>query len=235
MAEPGVLQVGLGLDQKRHPIGDLALGLGTLSEVGITVQRERAECSTCEDGSLDRGIAMAYFKIGSPEGALHKAMPAFSLIFRKNLPQSIQIFSSSNEALTNPDNQTATPTAAASLMISKSLSGLSFHLGADLLAAQRGEATSNALRTPTIRPIAALHFVPSAYPDTTLLADVHWIPSQDANGEWGAVWNGATGVRYKALDWASVDLNIRLQEHQGAGDALVVLGARGTFDLGASL
>ncbi len=235
MVEPGVLHAGLGLDQTLHPIGELGFGLGKLSEVGLTLQRERSECSTCEDGSQDRNIAMAYFKVGSPEGAFHPAVPAFAVIFRKSLPQNTQGFSSPNEILTNPDNQVATPTAAASAMFSKSLRGLSLHLGVDLLAAQRGDLVRNALRNPTIRPVAAVHYVPGAYPDTTLMADVHWIPSQDANEQWGAVWNGAAGVRYKALEWASVDLNIRLQEHQGAGDALVVLGARGRFDLGAPL
>ena len=233
MVEPGVLHVGLGLEQKLHPVGELAFGLGSLSEVGITLQRERTECSTCDEGSQDRNVAMAYFKVGSPEGALHPAVPAVALIFRKSLPQGLQVFSSPNESLANPDNLAATPTAVASAVVSKSLMGASLHLGAELLAAQRGLATSNALRNPTIRPVAGIHYVPAAYPDTTLLADVHWIPSQDADGTWGSVWNGAAGVRYKALDWASVDLNIRLQEHQGAGDALVVLGARGTFDLGA--
>ena len=176
-----------------------------------------------------RTLALAYFKAGIPEGTWHRTVPGLALLFRKTLPQSTQVFANPSKILS--DQQLETPTAFISAIASKTLGPVALHLGADLLAAQTGSLTTNALGKPTIRPAVGVHYVPPAYPLTTLLADLHWIPSTDAEGNWSAVWNGAAGVRYQARDWAAVDLNIRLQENQGAGDALVILGFRGSFDL----
>ncbi|MCP4447121.1 MAG: hypothetical protein GY811_17505 [Myxococcales bacterium] len=230
----GVLHLGLGLEQNLRPVGEVALGLGGLEEFGLTLQRERASCSGCEGPAQDRTLAMAHFKVGSPQGAMHWAMPAAALVFRKSLAQDAQVFANTDKVLSSPPSA-ATPMALVSGMLSRSHGGLALHLGADLLAAQGGEAMRNALDNPTIRPALGIHYVPAAYPDTTLMADLRWVPSTDASGQWGAIWNGAAGVRYRALDWASVDLNLRLQEHQEAGDALVVLGLRATYDVAAAL
>jgi len=229
MAEAGELQVAMGLEQNFRPVGDAAFGLADIAEFGLSIQRERSDCSDCKETTLDRTLSLAYFKLGTPEGLGHAAVPAVAVIFRKTLPKSAQIFSGESAHVSVQEEET--PIAIVSAVASKTLGPVALHIGADLLAAQRGLVRDDALTQPTIRPAIGIHYVPPAYPATTLLSDVHWIPSLDSSGQWGTVWNAAAGVRYQALDWASVDLNIRLQEAQGAGDALVVLGFRGSFDL----
>ncbi len=198
-----------GLDHKFQPSGFATIGLAKIAEVGLSLDREWT------DPSAQKKTAMAHFKMGSPEGFLHSWMPAFAILYRKSLKDSVQFFSG-----------TRIPRLATlSVLASKNMGPISVHLGGELLSAQMEQEQSQHKFSPTL----AIEWHPAQYPKTTLLADLRWIPSETNDLAITPIWNLAWGVTYQAFTWASVDLNVRHQEGESSNDAVVTLGLAGSF------
>jgi hypothetical protein len=74
----------------------------------------------------------------------------------------------------------------------------------------------------TLRPIAGLELVPPQYPKTTLLVDLAWLPLlEDPPNTTHAEWLIGWGVRYRALSWASIELDVRHREDEGLAASTV--------------
>jgi hypothetical protein len=226
MVASGHAVAAAALDRKLRPTASLGYGLGDLAEVGLTLQSQWRECAECEgdDRPVQRNLAMAYFKLGLPEGFAGTALPALALTFSKTLPERAQLLADVGEE----DDRASSATKAASLtlMASKEIGAIALHAGGEILVARH--ARSGAELEPTLRPVVGFQWLPKQYPLTTLLADLRWIPSTNTvDGESITEWQAGWGVRYQALSWAAVELSVRHQQGEGAKDAQVSLGLRG--------
>ena len=104
------------------------------------------------------------------------------------------------------------------LVTSYRLGGVRGHAGFALIESRTGDATSGV----KVRPVAGLEITPPQYPKTTLLTDFAYLPllRQDAPAlEWTIGW----GVRYQALRWSSIELDVRHREGEGLGDSTVMV------------
>lgn len=82
----------------------------------------------------------------------------------------------------------------------------------------------------TVRPTGAVELTPPQYPKTTLVGDLAWEPRFDATApalEWLAGW----GVRYQALHWGSIELDVRHREGEGLGGSSVLVRVNGVISL----
>jgi hypothetical protein len=234
--EAGEVNLDLGMDQELRPVGSATVGLGDIAEFGLQLQHERNECDPCEDPSKDAlilNVASAFFKMGTPEALGHKYMPAFVLVFRKALFREAQVFTDADRVLSKPLRETRG--AMLTAMASKTLGPAALHLGAELLISSGTLLQGDfGVDDHVIRPALGAQWTPNKYPLSTFLVDVRWVAElEEENGsyDWRTRMTAAWGVRYQALDWASVDLNVRRQNGQGLGNALVTFGVRGHFDL----
>jgi hypothetical protein len=232
----GEVNLALGIDQEIRPTGSASIGLGDIAEVGLQLQNERSECDPCEDPSIDAvvlNVASAFFKMGTPEGLGHKHVPAFALVFRKALLAKAQVFTDAERIISDPVRETRG--AMLTAMGSKTLGPAALHLGAELLVSSGTVLQGDfGVDEYVIRPALAAQWTPGQYPLSTFMVDLRWVPKleeENSSYDWGTRMTAAWGVRYKALSWASVDLNVRRQDGEGLGDALVTLGVRGHFDL----
>ncbi len=236
VSKAGELNLALGMDQETRPTGSASIGLADIAELGVQLQNERSECDPCSEPSTDAAIlnvASAFFKMGTPEGMFHRYVPAFALVFRKALLVDAQVFTDAERVISDPERETRG--AMLTAMSSKTLGPAAIHLGAELLVSS-GTALQGDFGVDeyVIRPALAAQWTPSKYPLSTFLVDLRWVPKLEEENdsyEWSTRMTAAWGVRYEALDWASVDLNLRRQDGEGLGDALVTLGVRGHFDL----
>ncbi len=99
------------------------------------------------------------------------------------------------------------------------------HAGIDLVAARAGDRTLDA----TARPTAGLELRPPQYPRTTLMGDLAWEPELDATTAPTLRWLAAWGVRYQALDWASIELAVRHREGEDLGGSTVMIRVNATW------
>jgi hypothetical protein len=61
------------------------------------------------------------------------------------------------------------------------------------------------------------------YPRSSLLGDLAWEPTLDAERGPALGWMLGIGVRYRAFDWASVELAVRARQSEELGAATVML------------
>ncbi len=109
------------------------------------------------------------------------------------------------------------------VIASRTLGFARVHAGAIALDARRGASVMGA----TVRPLAALELVPPQYPRTTLVADLAWLPKDDASAP---AWIAGWGVRYQALAWGSIELDVHHREGEGLDQSTVMVRVNGTWD-----
>jgi hypothetical protein len=109
--------------------------------------------------------------------------------------------------------------AQAYVVASRVLGPLAVHAGAEVLAATN--------MTTATRPLAGLELVPPQYPKTTLMADLAWLPvvSASSHPEWLLGW----GVRYQALAWGSIELDVKHREGEDLGASTVMVRLHGVW------
>ena len=218
LPEAGTVFLMGGFDQTIRPSGYASIGLGGVAELGLSLDRQRSE------PGQEAKLALAHFKMGTPEGFGHRFVPAVALSYRKTLPSQIQFISLSDTF----------EVAVLGAVISKRMGPVSLHIGAELFSAE--DETSGKSLNKVIRPTLGLEWHPADLPLTTLVADMHWLPGNSNESESGDAlldtrWNAAWGVRYQSLDWASIDLNLRLQEGESISEAIITLGLTGSFSV----
>jgi hypothetical protein len=217
----------VGVSHEGHPFVELVAGLGGVAEVGVALTDDFVACTEC-DGRDDTqaATATALFKLGVAPGTWTRWQPGVALGFRRSF-------------LTFGD---ARPEVARLyLAASAPLGPLRLHAGGDLWdaagATPRPPLFATAPAAGRLRPFGGVEYRPGAYPRSTLVADLTWVPTLGAD-EIGLRWLAALGVRYQALSWGGVELAVRAREGAGLGGAVVLvrLTATATFaDLTALL
>jgi len=103
------------------------------------------------------------------------------------------------------------------LVASRDLGVVRLHAGVDALS-----AAVDGRRTPArLRPLVGLEIHPPIYPRSSLIGDLAWTPALAGAPTLG--WVLGIGVRFQALPWASVELAVRVREHEDLGASTVLL------------
>ena len=145
----------------------------------------------------DVARAHATFRIGAAEDAWFVGMPAFVFGVRTTIGETARV-------------------AEAHVVASRRLGPVALHAG--VMASDAGNGTR-------VRPLAAFELTPPQYRKTTLLVELAWRTRFDANGpalSYALGW----GVRYQALRWGSIELDVRQREGDlGSPTVMVRLNA----------
>ncbi len=220
---------GLFVVPDRTPMLGATLGLGDLAEVELEVTDRAAVCPGCTSrAQVAESIAMttAAFKIGLPAGHYAAWQPAVALGLRSPVSARRIDFGGRTRELR---------AARMFLAVSQKLGDVWLHAGADVWDAE--SATPDGAVTlhdqplsRRVRPFAGLEWNPSIYPRTRLLVDGSWAPVFTPAGpqlRWLLGW----GVRYQALSWGSIELDVRHREGGGLQDTEVTVRLNGAWDL----
>lgn len=116
--------------------------------------------------------------------------------------------------------------SSATLVASRVIGPVRLHAGIEALDGRVGDMRLGT----TVRPTGAIELTPAQYPKTTLLGDLAWEPRFDQAApalEWLAGW----GVRYQALRWGSIELDVRHREGEGLGGSTVLVRVNGVIGL----
>lgn len=224
----GALTATLGFDPsafaraKRHGDGSLVVGygLGRIASVELGTDTDVRGCTECdaEAGPAAIWLGRAAFRIGAPEDALFRGMPAMLLGVRT----TFATFNTRQQA-----RAFARPRVSEAYVVtSRRLGPVRLHGGASLLAAgfdpPDDELPPPSTLGPALRPLAGLEWTPAIYPRTTLLADFAYSVRFERAApalEWIAGW----GVRYQALRWSSLELAVRHREDEGLRSSTVLV------------
>jgi hypothetical protein len=207
-----------GASHQGHPFLDLAVGVGGVAEVGVTLEEVLA-CDAC-DGRDDTRLAAAtaLFKVGVAEGLAGRWQPAVALGFVR----SVLVEGEARPAM-----------ARMYLAASMPAGPVRLHAGAevwDAAAAGRAALHATAPVAARLRPLCGVEYRPGAYPRTTLVADLAWAPRVEPD-EITLRWHAGFGVRYQALSWGGVELGVAAREGAGLGDAVVLLRFSATVSI----
>ena len=180
----------------------LSYGLGGLAAIEIGVASDLRECSPCAPVLLPH----AAFRIGAHQDAWFDGQPALALAVETGFG--------------------ASRASSAAAVASRVIGRVHVHGGALLVDARVG----NPRLGPTLCPTAGIEMTPPRYPRTTLLADLAWEPRFEPTQpalEWLAGW----GVRYQALHWGSIELDVRHREGEGLAGSTVLVRVNGVLPL----
>jgi hypothetical protein len=213
LPESGDMYGSAQLDHRGDGAIDVGLGLGGIAAVELAEDTDVRRCEATCDGAqhaIPIRQGRATFRIGARQDAWFAGQPALVLGVAESAGSS------------------AVQTGQAYVVASRTLGPLSIHAGGELLD---GRASSGARRLgTTLRPLGALELVPPQYPKTTLMVDLAWLPvvqAERADVEWLIGW----GVRYQALTWGSIELDVRHREGEGLAASTVFVRVNGVWSL----
>jgi hypothetical protein len=207
----GATVVTAGSDHHGAGMGDAMIGLGGLASVDIGVDTDVRGCTVCEGDESDaKGLWLgrAGFRLGARQDGAFSGAPALILGMRTTFAARGHLFG-------------AARVTDAYLVASRTLAAVRLHAGAQLTEAAFDDRTVR--MAPTLRPFGGLEWTPAAYPRTTLIADVAWLPELRTNRTISQEWTAGWGVRYQALRWGSIELAVRHREDEGLGDTTVMV------------
>jgi hypothetical protein len=211
-----------GIDHRGDGSIDLGFGLGGLAGIELGADTDVRECDAppCATnngtGNLaqTRWQARAAFRLGARQDALFKGQPALVFGVRTAITNVRRI-------------------GEAYVVASRVISLVRLHAGVAAMDAKHG--TDGRMGT-TIRPLGGLELTPPQYPKTTLLGDIAWLPRLEPDDsmtmrvrdtpEWVIGW----GVRYQALSWGSIELDVRHRENEGLGASTVMVRVNGVLE-----
>lgn len=202
------------LDQRGDGSIDLGVGLGDLASVELGADSDVRDCAQppCASHGTDnlarpRWQARATFRIGARQDALFAGQPAVALGVRTAIDRARRV-------------------GEAYVVGSRVIGPARLHAG--IVALDAGRDTRARMGTQ-LRPLGGVELTPPQYPKTSLLADLAWLPRFEPDDavtmavrttpEWLFGW----GVRYQALGWASIELDVRHREHEGLGASTVMI------------
>lgn len=213
----------------RTPFFGLTLGLGGVADIDLEVHDRAAVCIGCTP--MDRAaesiaMASAGFKMGVPEAFYGAWQPAMALAFRTSVGSRDIDFGEVVHALR---------AARLSAVVTKTVGIAEITVGVDAWDAENvhpdGRPRLHDERVvDRVRPLAGLVLRPPIYPRTRLVLDGSWAPVfDDQRVELG--WLFGWGVRYQALSWGSIELDVRHREGGSLGDAEVSIRLNGSWNL----
>ncbi len=194
--------------------GSIAVGygLGGIASVSLGADTDVRTCSAppCTTDHRAQPVAMgrAVFRIGAPADAWFAGQPALVLGAAVTLGQ---------------DGPRATE---AYVVASRALGTARLHAGVEMLDA--GAPDEDRMHAQ-LRPLAGLEWTPPQYRKTTLVGDLAWLPRLELPRpapEWVIGW----GVRYQALTWGSIELDVRHREAEGLAASTVMVRVNGIWE-----
>jgi hypothetical protein len=196
----GTVVGSAGLDHRGAGSIMLAYGFGGIASLEVGADSDLRECAPCT-ATL---VPHAAFRIGARQDTWFAGQPALVL--------GVQTGFGASRA------------SSVYAVASRELGIVRVHAGAAAADARVGDHRLGA----RVRPLAAIELTPPAYPKTTLLGDIAWVPRFDASApviEWVAGW----GVRYQALRWGAIELDVRHREGEGLGGSTVMVRVTGVL------
>lgn len=192
-----------GLDHHGKGLVGVGVGLGGISEVELGVDSDARACSPCTgDPAPEIHLARAAFRLGAREHEWFDGQPALVLGVHTTIGHARRV-------------------GQAYVVASKRLGPAALHAGA---MATDAEADGSRMGLE-LRPLVGAELTPPQYPKTTVLVDFTWLarfePTTPAL-EYVFSW----GVRYQALTWGSIELDVRQREGElGSPTVMVRLNA----------
>lgn len=197
------------VDRRGNGSALVGMGLGGLALTEIGFDSDLRGCDPCEqDGSsTPLWLGRAGFKLGARQGAWFAGMPALAFGVRTTFAAHGHTFGGARAT-------------DAYLVASGELGEVSghrvrFHGGVDVVNAGFDDVTMG----NQLRPFAAFEWVPRQYPRTTIMLDGLWLPRFERAAP-RLEWQAGFGVRYQALRWGTIELDVRERQ------ALVGSGAQ---------
>ena len=159
---------------------ELGYGLGGLAAVEVGVD---SDVHTCTPSSCARAVyqGRAAFRTGAAQDRWFSGQPALAFGVQTSFAGSARV-------------------ATSYVVASRVLGPFRTHAGIAAL-----DAESNGVRMGSVvRPVGGIELVPPQFPQSTMLADIDWLPQLPAAGAPTATWLIGGGVRYQALTWGSI-------------------------------
>lgn len=202
----GEIATMLGIDHRGDGAAVAGLGLGGLAEVELGSETDIRACTDCTARPVPVPLGRAAFRIGARQDAWFTGMPAIVFGVRTT-------FAARGHDIHEPR------ASDAYLVASRDLGIVRLHAGVDAISA----SVSGQRSAAQLRPLAAFELHPSIYPRSSLLGDIAWEPTLDAQRGPTLGWLLGVGVRYQAFPWASVELAVRARQAEDLGASTVMI------------
>ena len=202
----GELGATLGIDHRGASTAVVAYGLGGLAALELGSDSDVRACTDCMVRPSPVALGRAAFRIGARQDAWFTGMPAIVLGVRTT-------FAARGHDLHEPRASDAYAVA------SRDLGVVRLHAGIDAISA----GVSGLRAAAQLRPLAGIEIHPPIYPRSSLLGDIAWEPTLDAQAGPTLGWLLGVGVRYQALPWASVELAVRVRQAEDLGASTVMI------------
>jgi hypothetical protein len=196
-------------------------GLGGLAALELGADTEIRTCTRCSEPANGRWLPRAAFRLGAPEDAWFRGMPALALGLETTFAAP------GFGAFQRPR------VTEAYVVASRDLGVVRLHAGAVAVAAAFGELEL----APVLRPIAGLELRPPTWPRSSFLVDVAWSTRLEAEAEPSdrrgprlEMMIGG-GARYQFFRWASIDLGVRFPREEGLANGKVLVRLNGVWEL----
>lgn len=203
----GTLAATAGLDHHGDAMIDLGAGLGRIAEVDLGRDTDERACTACSHDEPAPQVALvrAGFRLGAPADAWFAHQPALVFGVRATVGDGRRV-------------------GEAYAVASARLGIIALHAGAIAL-----DAIEHGPRLGTqVRPFGGAELTPPQYPKTTLMVDVAWhvrFEPEAPRLEYAASW----GVRYQALTWGSIELDVGHREAE-LGSPTVMVHLTGVWE-----
>jgi len=197
-----------GVDYTGQGDVDLGYGLGGIAAVDVGADSDVR--ATTGSGASPDGVYLgrAGFRLGAKQDRWFVGQPAVVLGTRVT-------FAGEGRRVTD-----------AYAVASRVIGPVRLHAGADVMDARA--ASGAAPLGATVRPTFGVELVPPAFPQTTMMLDVAWLPRFDGATTVVEYAVGG-GVRYQALTWGAIELDVRAREGEGLGDTRVMVRLDGVW------
>lgn len=196
----------LGIDHRGDGAAIAGYGLGGIAELELGSDSDIRGCTDCAMRAIPLVLGRAAFRLGARQDAWFEGMPAVVLGVRTT-------FAARGHALHEPRASDAYAVA------SRDLGAVRLHAGIDALSA----SVDGKRAAARLRPLAGLELHPPMYPRSSLLGDIAWEPTLDAERGPTLGWMLGIGVRYQAFSWASVELAVRARQGEELGASTVMV------------
>lgn len=199
----------------------VGLGLGGIAAIELGADTEIRTCTSCDDPPDARWFPRASFRLGAPQDAWFRGMPALALGLKNTF------------AAPGFGEFRRPRVTEAYAVASREIGRVRLHGGAMAIAAAFGDLEMS----PRLRPIAGFELRPPTLPRSTFLVDVAWTtrlelepePS-DRRGPRLEMTIGG-GARYQFFNWASIELGVRVPREEGLSNGQVMVRLNGVWEL----
>lgn len=200
---------GASLDKPGDGSVSVDFGLGGIAGFELDADTDARVCDTVPCIPKPGADVLAHtkwqargaFRMGLRQDLWFKGQPAFVIGFRTAFGHVRRL-------------------GEAYVVVSRSLGLLRLHAGVAAMDARHPEDMRMGTK---VRPIGGVEITAPQYPKTTLMGDISWLPRYQPDDA-ATMKSGNTperiigvGVRYQALTWGSIELDVRFREDDSIG------------------